>query len=541
MLNFFLRKILLKRYKSLYNIEYKHLCFNIGRISFNDVTISLKNGLTLKVSKLILLFSFEKTFIKKMQINGLEIVKKDGKPNSSNNSETFEKNIHKNYIPIFLKILFNSTPFPVEILNLKISFINIARIEINSKGVGLEGSFFKKNNFTITGLLISKTSYRFDLSVPIGGINMGFDLVSAKQNNTLHIKSVPNNSLKNFPVSCLINISESESLSFNVKYIYLYNIFVLNSKIDINKGTFVCKSKFRLKVRPEIFSFLQKFYNTNIKLLDLKGFASVEILYAISLRQINLQKLNISLIKNDISYNSSTFINKLFNSHANKLGLSFSADGNEFLFKRWAHNTIELRYIPNLMVNLILLLEDPTFNFHKGMDVNRIPIAIVTNIENKRLSMGASTITMQLSRNIFLSHEKSFTRKFDEIILALLLENVYQIAKENILYTYLNIIEFAPSVFGVRDGVNFYFNKSIEEVSIEEIILLTYIIPRPIHFYNAILDDSTQVKINVIKYFKYILDLLIDKSVINEIDYKFIKTKLHIYINNRSYVLKIIE
>src|SRR5690606_33512390 len=157
-----------------------------------------------------------------------------------------------------------------------------------------EGYLFNKFYFHLKGLSISKKAFTFDLFVPPIG-NISFDLVNRNSNN-IFIKSIPNSTLKNIPTLFEINILETNSIIFDIKYFYLSKFLVLNSKIEINKSTFIFKSQSRLKIRSELLNILQNLYSTKLTLLNLKGFASIEILYAISLRQLNLQKLTISLI-----------------------------------------------------------------------------------------------------------------------------------------------------------------------------------------------------------------------------------------------------
>lgn len=75
-------------------------------------------------------------------------------------------------------------------------------------------------------------------------------------------------------------------------------------------------------------------------------------------------------------------------------------------------------------------------------------IALRENIKSGKFIRGASTITMQVARNLFLTHHRNLMRKTEETIITLLLENYYEISKENILEFYLNLIEFAPGIYG---------------------------------------------------------------------------------------------
>lgn len=164
---------------------------------------------------------------------------------------------------------------------------------------------------------------------------------------------------------------------------------------------------------------------------------------------------------------------------------------------------------------------------HKGVDVEFIGFALVTNLSEHRIARGASTITMQLVRNLFLSHDRNLFRKTEETVLALLLENYYKIDKKVILELYINVIELAPEIYGLAKGSLFYFAKEYVELTLIEIITLTYIIPRPKHFYEALLQESTQLKRNLYNHINKYLYVLLYKGLIGVNEYVDFGTELH--------------
>src|SRR5690606_33858207 len=108
-------------------------------------------------------------------------------------------------------------------------------------------------------------------------------------------------------------------------------------------------------------------------------------------------------------------------------------------------NFLSLNEIPTYLRKLIALTEDPNFYKHNGIDSYFVGVAIVKNIINKKFVKGASTITMQLAKNLFLTNKKSPVRKFEEVVLAWLMENSFNLSKNRILEIYLNIIEFGEN------------------------------------------------------------------------------------------------
>jgi Transglycosylase len=164
----------------------------------------------------------------------------------------------------------------------------------------------------------------------------------------------------------------------------------------------------------------------------------------------------------------------------------------------------KLESIHPTLLDVITYSEDPNFFDHPGIDTFFIGYAIVTNIATKKLKRGGSTITMQLARNLFLNHDKNLVRKLEEVIIALLLENIYKIPKKRLLEIYLNIIEFGPNIYGINEAARFYFNKQASKLTLIEIIILTYIIPRPIHFHDALKNKTNQLSTNLKRHILFI-------------------------------------
>jgi membrane peptidoglycan carboxypeptidase len=134
---------------------------------------------------------------------------------------------------------------------------------------------------------------------------------------------------------------------------------------------------------------------------------------------------------------------------------------------------------------------------------------------------------MQLAKNLFLTQTKSLARKFEEVVLAWLMENFFKISKDRILEIYLNIIEFGENIYGLSEAAQFYFEKKVSELDITESLVLSYIIPRPKYFLEALLIKSPKLIQNLTKhiYFhsKYLLAReLIDEESYNQVQYSII-------------------
>ena len=137
---------------------------------------------------------------------------------------------------------------------------------------------------------------------------------------------------------------------------------------------------------------------------------------------------------------------------------------------------ISLENISPYLINATIATEDKNFYRHIGFDYLRIGKALINNILTKSKSQGASTITQQYARNLFLNFDKTWKRKLDEAILAFELETHY--SKEEILEGYLNTINYG-GVFGIENASQYYFNKSASDLTLSEATMLAGIPQSP--------------------------------------------------------------
>lgn len=157
-----------------------------------------------------------------------------------------------------------------------------------------------------------------------------------------------------------------------------------------------------------------------------------------------------------------------------------AAEGEERAFRiRW--KWIEYAKVPKLLRRTIVVAEDASFWGHKGVDWHELEEAIRDYREEGKKLRGASTISQQLAKNLYLTPERSLLRKLREFLITRDLEK--HLEKRRILELYLNYIEFGDGIFGIRSAAAFYFKKHPSQLSLFEMARLAAIIPAPLELH----------------------------------------------------------
>jgi monofunctional biosynthetic peptidoglycan transglycosylase len=125
----------------------------------------------------------------------------------------------------------------------------------------------------------------------------------------------------------------------------------------------------------------------------------------------------------------------------------------------------------------VMICEDGRFHRHDGFDQEAIRNSFRENVRSGRFVRGASTISMQLAKNLYLTREKTLSRKLQEAVLTLLLEQ--ELSKQEILELYLNVIELGPGIYGIGPAAQHYFNTSASRLSLGQALYLASILPNP--------------------------------------------------------------
>ena len=141
------------------------------------------------------------------------------------------------------------------------------------------------------------------------------------------------------------------------------------------------------------------------------------------------------------------------------------------------HDWVSISSVPNHMVLAVVAAEDNLFMTHWGFDFKSIKEAREEMLQGKRVR-GASTISMQVAKNVFLWHGRTWTRKVLEAGFTVLVEVIW--GKQRIMEVYLNVAEFGPSIYGVEAASQEYFNKPASELTRHQAALLATVLPNPL-------------------------------------------------------------
>ena len=139
--------------------------------------------------------------------------------------------------------------------------------------------------------------------------------------------------------------------------------------------------------------------------------------------------------------------------------------------------SIRYEQLPKNLINAVITTEDRRFFSHVGIDLRGIVRALIVNLKAGKVVQGGSTITQQLAKNLFLSPERSLTRKLHEAIFSLWLE--FRFSKEQILSIYLNRVYLGSGTYGVQAASEKYFNKRVEELNLYECALIASLLKAP--------------------------------------------------------------
>lgn len=170
--------------------------------------------------------------------------------------------------------------------------------------------------------------------------------------------------------------------------------------------------------------------------------------------------------------------------------------------------SVDIEEIPKQVRNAFIAAEDVRFYKHHGVDPIRILGAMAANLKSRSLSQGASTITQQLIKNTHLTAEKTWSRKIEEAILALKVERAY--TKDQILEMYLNYVYFGNGAYGIQTAAHIYFDKSVDELTLNEAAALAATLKAPSNYAPHIQPENNK------RRRAQVLDTMLEEGFISE-------------------------
>jgi monofunctional glycosyltransferase len=141
------------------------------------------------------------------------------------------------------------------------------------------------------------------------------------------------------------------------------------------------------------------------------------------------------------------------------------------------HRWVEYARISNQLKRAVIASEDSHFNEHEGVDWDAIEKAYKENVRKGKPARGGSTITQQLAKNLFLSSERSYVRKGQELLITYMIEALWD--KRRILEVYLNVVEWGDGIFGAEAAARQYFGVSAAQLNAEQAARLAAYLPNP--------------------------------------------------------------
>ena len=176
-----------------------------------------------------------------------------------------------------------------------------------------------------------------------------------------------------------------------------------------------------------------------------------------------------------------------------------------------------LEDIPEKLRSAFLAAEDDRFYEHPGVDYQGILRAVVHLMKTGERGQGGSTITMQLARNFYLSREKTFARKLNEIFLALKIEQ--QLEKDNILELYLNKIYLGNRAYGVSAASRVYYGKEMDELNLAQMAMIAGLPKAPSRYNPIINPDRAIIRRN------YVLNRMVELGIVTEADARWARAQ----------------
>lgn len=288
----------------------------------------------------------------------------------------------------------------------------------------------------------------------------------------------------------------------------------------------------------DLFSSLPDGLFKNLEGIETSGNLSYHLFFDVDMSQIDSLRFHSSMKKNGfkiLKYGKTNFARMngpfVYNAYEDgKLVKSFLV-GEDY------ENYRTLDQISPYLQAAVMYSEDGSFYTHAGFLESALTSSFVKNIKEGRFARGGSTISMQLVKNLFLSRDKTLTRKLEEALIVWLIENNRIATKERMYEVYLNIIEWGPGIYGANEASRFYFDKDVSKLTPEEAIYLSSIIPRPKKF-MWFFDADNHLKPFLEGHYRLVGKRMLDHQYITEKQHDDLKPDVKIKGPAKNYLAR---
>jgi len=339
----------------------------------------------------------------------------------------------------------------------------------------IAGLLLNHKKISLTDVRTEKTS--FDFNVRIGKEDIELDSTSAIVNNKFELNPY-----------ILFKRSNPKQLTFKIHKVFL---------------------------AQDLFTSLPSGLFTNFEGIKTSGDLKLDMDLFVDMKQLDSMRFNITLTGNkfkilgygetDLSKISGPFTYTAYENGKETASFLVSPDNPDFT---------SIDDISATLKDAVIIAENGGVYSQTGFDVNSLRLAIIENIKHDRFARGGSTIEMQLVKNVFLTRNKTIARKLEELLIVWLIENNNICSHERMFEVYLNIAEWGPGVYGIKQASRFYFNKSPAALTVPESIFLASLLPRPKWFKYAF-DKNGKLNEDMNRtYFAGIAEVLIKRETI---------------------------
>ncbi len=201
-------------------------------------------------------------------------------------------------------------------------------------------------------------------------------------------------------------------------------------------------------------------------------------------------------------------------------------DGSVLAERGAAHDYMPLDLLPRHVTGAVVATEDRRFFEHYGLDPAGLGRAFFANLRAGRFAQGGSTLTQQLAKNLFLSPERTLSRKVEELALALWLE--LRLSKPDILELYLNRVYFGGGAYGIEAASQRYFDKSARELTLGEAALIAGLLKAPSKYSPAVSPDAARARGRVV------LSKMVEAGIISRADEAKAQAEHIVFAENKS-------